>query len=278
MTMTSLFDDIIQDHLRLKEQNAELERYMPIDRYKGVDPFENHPLFKTEEQARIEDTLDGNVSIAEPEEDLVVAHAQAYGIEPTHRRGPLEPLPGLRLGRLATGLLRITRALRAPVAACPNGCFRALWTAATFEPMTTNGVPHLSTRTRGSPSRSGSISSRGQDVLIIADLEQAELTRAVARAAFEAGARYVDVKYVDARLTRIRADLSPDDGLGWSPPHTIKQIEDLGRAAAAPSCRSPAPRTPRSTQAPTASASRATAPSSSGALTSTRSTRGASTG
>ena len=82
MTMTSMFDDIIQDHLRLKEQNAELERYMPIDRYKGVDPFENHPLFKTEEQARIEDTLDGNVSIAEPEEDLVVAHAQAYGIEP----------------------------------------------------------------------------------------------------------------------------------------------------------------------------------------------------
>ena len=87
MTMTSMFDDIIQDHLRLKEQNAELERYMPIDRYKGVDPFENHPLFKTEEQARIEDTLDGNVSIAEPEEDLVVAHAQAYGIEPTPDEG-----------------------------------------------------------------------------------------------------------------------------------------------------------------------------------------------
>ena len=85
--MTSIFTDIIQDHLRLKEQNAELERYMPIERYKGVDPFENHPLFKTEEQARIEDTLDGNVSIAEPEEDLVVAHAQAYGIEPTHDEG-----------------------------------------------------------------------------------------------------------------------------------------------------------------------------------------------
>ena len=29
-----------------------------------------------------------------------------------------------------------------------------------------------------------------------------------------AGARYVDVNYADARLTRIRADLSPDDGLG----------------------------------------------------------------
>ena len=85
--MTSMFTDIIQDHIRLKEQNADLERYMPIDRYKGVDPFENHPLFKTEEQARIEDTLDGNVSLADSEEDLVAVHAHAYGIEPTHDEG-----------------------------------------------------------------------------------------------------------------------------------------------------------------------------------------------
>lgn len=82
--MTNLFTDIIQDHLRLKEQNAELERYMPIERYKGADPFENHPLFKTEEQARIEDTLDGTVPIADQhsEEDIVAVHAHAYGIEP----------------------------------------------------------------------------------------------------------------------------------------------------------------------------------------------------
>ena len=32
---------------------------MPIDRYKTEDPFENHPLFKTEEQARLEETMDG---------------------------------------------------------------------------------------------------------------------------------------------------------------------------------------------------------------------------
>jgi hypothetical protein len=76
--MTSLFTDIIEDHLRLKERNAELERYMPLDRYKGVDPFENHPLFKTEEQARIEDTLDGGVSIADvQEENRVAVHAHA---------------------------------------------------------------------------------------------------------------------------------------------------------------------------------------------------------
>ena len=55
----SFFAQVIQDHLELKQRNAELERKMPLDRYRDEDPFENHPLFKTEEQARIEDTLDG---------------------------------------------------------------------------------------------------------------------------------------------------------------------------------------------------------------------------
>ena len=32
---------------------------MPLQRYESEDPFENHPLFKTEEQARIEETMDG---------------------------------------------------------------------------------------------------------------------------------------------------------------------------------------------------------------------------
>ena len=32
---------------------------MPLDRYSLEDPFENHPLFKSEEQARLEETLDG---------------------------------------------------------------------------------------------------------------------------------------------------------------------------------------------------------------------------
>jgi hypothetical protein len=55
----SLFARVIQDHLELKRQNAELEPQMPIDRYRAEDPFDNHPLFKTEEQARIEETMDG---------------------------------------------------------------------------------------------------------------------------------------------------------------------------------------------------------------------------
>jgi hypothetical protein len=56
---SSLFAQVIQDHLELKEKNSGLEGDLPIDRYKTEDPFENHPLFKTEEQAKIEETMDG---------------------------------------------------------------------------------------------------------------------------------------------------------------------------------------------------------------------------
>jgi hypothetical protein len=81
----SLFTQIIQDHLRLKEQNAALEPAMPLGRYKSEDPFENHPLFKTEEQARLEDTMNGEEALPEnlgpltwaSEEEDVEAHVAA---------------------------------------------------------------------------------------------------------------------------------------------------------------------------------------------------------
>src|SRR2546425_11140338 len=56
----SIFAKVIQDHLELKERNARLEESMPIGHYKAADPFDNHPLFKTEEQARLEETMDGD--------------------------------------------------------------------------------------------------------------------------------------------------------------------------------------------------------------------------
>ncbi len=55
----SLFAQVIKDHLALKERNAQLGGSMPIEGYKAEDPFRNHPLFKSEEQARIEETMDG---------------------------------------------------------------------------------------------------------------------------------------------------------------------------------------------------------------------------
>jgi hypothetical protein len=68
----TLFSAVIQDHLELKRRNAELEPAMPIGRYQTEDPFENHPLFKTEEQALIEDTMDGVAApaAADPYADL----------------------------------------------------------------------------------------------------------------------------------------------------------------------------------------------------------------
>jgi hypothetical protein len=68
---SSLFTQVIEDHLDLKRRNSELESDLPIDRYKNGDPFENHPLFKTEEQARLEDTMNG-------EEPAVVVHSQPW--------------------------------------------------------------------------------------------------------------------------------------------------------------------------------------------------------
>jgi hypothetical protein len=61
----SLFAAIIQEHLELKRRNAALEHEMPIQKYMVADPFENHPLFKSEEQARVEDTMDGTQSIVD---------------------------------------------------------------------------------------------------------------------------------------------------------------------------------------------------------------------
>ena len=59
----SVFAHVIQEHLELKRKNSELEGNMPLERYESKDPFENHPLFKTEEQARIEETMDGEESV-----------------------------------------------------------------------------------------------------------------------------------------------------------------------------------------------------------------------
>jgi hypothetical protein len=81
----SIFSQVIQDHLELKRRNAQLEGDMPLSSYEADDPFNNHPLFKSEQQARLEETLDGTepavavAGVAAPwpgQDDLeeVVAH------------------------------------------------------------------------------------------------------------------------------------------------------------------------------------------------------------
>ncbi len=83
---SSLFSQVIQEHLELKRRNAELEGDMPLKSYEAEDPFDNHPLFKSEEQARLEETMDGTepavamagATLPWPGEDSLVYHDVAH--------------------------------------------------------------------------------------------------------------------------------------------------------------------------------------------------------
>ncbi len=88
----SLFAQIIQEHLELKRRNATLEPQMPLDRYMSEDPFENHPLFKTEEQARVEDTMSGQETILHEETSLDWPAADdTFIVEPEEAPVPVAP-------------------------------------------------------------------------------------------------------------------------------------------------------------------------------------------
>ena len=91
----SVFANVIQEHLELKRRNSELEPDMPLQKYESADPFENHPLFKSEEQARIEETMDGEESI--PAEQLASPRTAARAAP--GRRHAVGPIARLRLGR-----------------------------------------------------------------------------------------------------------------------------------------------------------------------------------
>jgi aminopeptidase len=58
----------------------------------------------------------------------------------------------------------------------------------------------------------------GQTVILNAWVEQAPFARAVTRAAYRAGARYVDVWYWDAHVKLARLEGAPLDSLAWTPP------------------------------------------------------------
>ena len=88
----SQFAQVIQEHLELKRRNAALEHEMPLEKYMTDDPFENHPLFKTEEQARVEDTMDGVTSIVDEPTSLDWPTAEESFAEPlpVHQEQPGE--------------------------------------------------------------------------------------------------------------------------------------------------------------------------------------------
>jgi aminopeptidase len=69
----------------------------------------------------------------------------------------------------------------------------------------------------------------GQVLGVNALLEQAPLARAVAREAYTAGAKFVDVLYTDQRFRHAHLRGAPGDALDWSPPWLVQRLEDLAR-------------------------------------------------
>jgi aminopeptidase len=81
--------------------------------------------------------------------------------------------------------------------------------------------------------RVGANVGEGQDVLIRCFVEHAPLARALAAAAYEAGARYVAVDYGDTYLKRELIQHADDDTLEWSPPWQLAQLEHFAKVGGA---------------------------------------------
>jgi aminopeptidase len=81
--------------------------------------------------------------------------------------------------------------------------------------------------------RVGANVEEGQIVAISGLVEHAPLARALARAAYEAGARYVEVSYRDAHVRRAMIEAAPEETLSWSPPWLLERVKELGERHAA---------------------------------------------
>ena len=68
----------------------------------------------------------------------------------------------------------------------------------------------------------------GQTLGISAFVEHAPLVRSVARIAYEQGARYVDVLYLDEYVRRAYVDLAPEETLGVSPEWALERLRSVG--------------------------------------------------
>jgi aminopeptidase len=73
----------------------------------------------------------------------------------------------------------------------------------------------------------------GQVLTIEAAPDAQPLAQAIARSAYDRGARYVEVAYFDAAVKRIRAERAPDDSLEWVPPWLGQRLVGLGELDAA---------------------------------------------
>jgi aminopeptidase len=75
--------------------------------------------------------------------------------------------------------------------------------------------------------RVGANVGEGQYVLVDGLVEQAPLMRALANAAYAAGARFVDVRYADMHVRRALIEKGPDESLRFTPAWTVSRLEQL---------------------------------------------------
>jgi len=73
----------------------------------------------------------------------------------------------------------------------------------------------------------------GQLVDVRADIDHLDLTREVVRAAYRAGAAFVDVRYIDPHIRRALIEHAADDMLSWTPPWLLKREQGFGDERAA---------------------------------------------
>jgi aminopeptidase len=64
----------------------------------------------------------------------------------------------------------------------------------------------------------------GQEVVVMCLVEHAPIARAVARAAYRAGAKRVDPFYSDMHFRRAAVELGPEESLGYVPPHLLDWV------------------------------------------------------
>ncbi len=81
----------------------------------------------------------------------------------------------------------------------------------------------------------------GQLVFINSVLEHAPLARALTRASYDAGARYVDVQYLDRHARRAMIELGPDAALGHTPEWLLERWQAMSGNAAIATTGDPEP-------------------------------------
>jgi aminopeptidase len=73
----------------------------------------------------------------------------------------------------------------------------------------------------------------GQDLHISSDVDNAGVARALVRAGYEQGARYVDLQYTDEHAQRALIQHAAEEVLTWTPPWTLRRYVDRVEAQAA---------------------------------------------